>query len=349
MPIFRFLPTALVASAVIAVSGALVLQPALARSVVQTLAGITNCSSSLPCSGWNNTGSGPAVQGTAAGTDGIKGFSTGTGKSGVYGETDASAGGYGVHGANSSVNGAAIYGLGRVGVGVSSYAYGSKPSLLSNAAGGDAADLLSSSGVGAIIADGANASNGVNHILGEGGKPGAIIGGAELGAIITAGKDGTPLVVQGTSESGGGEVTIDSTGNINTTGDVIYGGALIGPSIARNGMRVTSYVTKTTQSNVEDSGSAQLVGGTAVVRLDPAYSQSIDMQTPYHVFLTPNADTRGLYIAQKTATAFVVRESQGGRGTFTFDYRILGVAAGHTTDRMAFMPPAPARMHGRRP
>jgi hypothetical protein len=103
---------------------------------------------------------------------------------------------------------------------------------------------------------------------------------------------------------------------------------------------VTAYETKSTQPRIEDTGTAQLVAGSAVVQLDPAFAQSIDMSSPYRVFLTPNGDTRGLYVAQKTAAGFVVRETQGGRGSFSFDYRILASAAGQSGSRMTMVTPA---------
>jgi hypothetical protein len=40
------------------------------------------------------------------------------------------------------------------------------------------------------------------------------------------------------------------------------------------------------------------------------------------VFLTPNADTRGLYVQGKYARGFIVREVGNGRGSFDFDYRV---------------------------
>lgn len=51
--------------------------------------------------------------------------------------------------------------------------------------------------------------------------------------------------------------------------------------------------------------------------------------------MTANGDTHGLFVATKTLGGFIVRESQGGRSTVTFDYRIMATAAGQTGQRMA--------------
>lgn len=53
--------------------------------------------------------------------------------------------------------------------------------------------------------------------------------------------------------------------------------------------------------------------------------------------LTPDGDTKGLYVASKSPTQFVVREVQGGRGSLDFDYHIYASHAGSAGVRMAEM------------
>ncbi len=55
----------------------------------------------------------------------------------------------------------------------------------------------------------------------------------------------------------------------------------------------------------------------------------------YHVFLTPKADCKGLYIASQSATSFEVRESQHGKSTVAFDYRIVARRKGYERARLA--------------
>jgi hypothetical protein len=91
------------------------------------------------------------------------------------------------------------------------------------------------------------------------------------------------------------------------------------------------------------------------VELDPTFARTLDTQRTYQVFLTPGGDTRGLYVASKSPSQFVVREVQGGHGTFPFDYHIYGTALGKATQHMTFMQPharlLPAPQHplGRQP
>jgi hypothetical protein len=70
----------------------------------------------------------------------------------------------------------------------------------------------------------------------------------------------------------------------------------------------------------------------------------------YRVVVTPDGDTRGLYVAAKTPTGFTARESQGGHSTVTFDYRIVATQLGQIGRRMStaitpklHLPPASRR------
>jgi hypothetical protein len=60
------------------------------------------------------------------------------------------------------------------------------------------------------------------------------------------------------------------------------------------------------------------------------------------VFLTPDGDSQGwLYVAEKTANGFTVRESHHGASTIGFDYRIVG-----TPRRIELPRPIQVRMPG---
>ncbi|MGA9965164.1 MAG: hypothetical protein WBQ10_08170 [Terriglobales bacterium] len=83
----------------------------------------------------------------------------------------------------------------------------------------------------------------------------------------------------------------------------------------------------------EDFGSAALVGGVATVRLDARFLQTVNTKSEYHVFLTPNGDCKGLYVHQKTATDFEVRELGNGNASVKFDYRITALRKGYENVR----------------
>jgi hypothetical protein len=73
------------------------------------------------------------------------------------------------------------------------------------------------------------------------------------------------------------------------------------------------------------------------VELEPAFAQTVNTGVEYHVFLTPNGDCKGLYVANKTASGFEVRELGGGTSSVAFDYRIVVKRKGYETVRMEDM------------
>lgn len=125
----------------------------------------------------------------------------------------------------------------------------------------------------------------------------------------------------------------------DTSGDFFYAGSLVQLEKTRGGQQVASYGTQSTTHSLEDVGSARLNNGEAFVHLHRTFAQAIELQAdPYRVFLTPNGDSRGLYIAQKLTNGFIVRESEKGRSNIDFDYRVVATALGHAGERMGVTP-----------
>lgn len=85
----------------------------------------------------------------------------------------------------------------------------------------------------------------------------------------------------------------------------------------------------------EDAGSARLENGVAVVELDPMFIQTVNTNMDYKVFPVPNGDCKGLYVTNKTAASFEVRELGGGTSSVPFDYRIMAVRKNYETVRFA--------------
>jgi len=69
----------------------------------------------------------------------------------------------------------------------------------------------------------------------------------------------------------------------------------------------------------EDFGSAQLINGVAVVRLDPDFIQTVNTEKDYRVFPVPIGDCKGLYVTNKAANSFEVHELGGGTSNIGFD------------------------------
>jgi hypothetical protein len=135
-------------------------------------------------------------------------------------------------------------------------------------------------------------------------------------------------------------------GDVNITGQYRKNSICVaGCSAAtklRAGRAVTTYVPTASQPTVEDFGEATLQNGSAYVRLDAAFANVIDQRSSYFVYVTPEADSNGLYVAQKTPNGFAVRENRGGRSTLAFEYRIVAKPFGTTAPRLP-MVTVPAR------
>jgi hypothetical protein len=84
------------------------------------------------------------------------------------------------------------------------------------------------------------------------------------------------------------------------------------------------YCMESPECWFEDFGSATLRNGRAVVRLDPKFAQTVKTDA-YHVFLSAEGDSDGLFISEKRSNGFVVREQHGGRSTLPFSYRVVAI------------------------
>ncbi len=127
-----------------------------------------------------------------------------------------------------------------------------------------------------------------------------------------------------------GQCTVDTSGNLFCTGSK----SAVVP-VDNNTRKVALYAVESPENWFEDFGSGQLSNGVATIELEPTFAQTVNLSVDYHVFLTPNGNSGGLYISSKTPTSFEVRESGSGRSTIAFDYRIVARRKGYETVRLA--------------
>jgi hypothetical protein len=66
---------------------------------------------------------------------------------------------------------------------------------------------------------------------------------------------------------------------------------------------------------------------------------TIDRQVNYLVFITPQGESRGLYVTNKTSTGFEVRENGNGASSIAFDYRIVAKPYGELSKRLPMLRP----------
>jgi len=297
--------------------------------------GTSNTAAAISVQGVANKGTG--VQGTSTTGRGVVGMSSAS--KGVEGDSSSDNGVYG-----SSQTGIGVQGQGGSGIGVLSDSYGSTSIFADNLANGNAVEAHGGGsgasyyaypfGGGPAGYFDATANSGYGTITYSAGAPaqwaynsngnGNDTYGSYIGVIARSST--YPFVA---TDSGGNDLFF-----IDVAGNVFYHGGLFQFAHTRGGGSAIAYGDASTSPTLDDNGTAQLVNGVATVRLDSTFASAIDSSRPYQVMLTPDGDTRGLFVASKTSQGFVVREVQGGRSSISFDYHIYAPQLGHANDRM---------------
>ena len=141
----------------------------------------------------------------------------------------------------------------------------------------------------------------------------------------------TPPGTQGLTLSGGGSLTVSDGGNLVVSG----GGTKNAAAETSEGTRLL-YTEESTEVWFSDYGFGQLQDGQVVIRIDPLYAQTVNLEEPYHVFVQVYGDAE-VYVTSRTPTQFEVLLREGDAGV-EFSYRIVAKRLGHETDRLE---PAP--------
>jgi hypothetical protein len=274
-----------------------------------------------------NTAGLPAVQAesTAAGggpgmrTDSVSNF-------GLYGQTTAAAGAVA-----GGFRVAGVLGRATKNVGVYGYDDGAVSAMPSYGMAGQSA-----SAYGIFGYSGAPSGTAVNSPTGTPSGAVAVAGvfGSSAGNPGVYGISGSSIGVAGQSQSigvfgavlpGAGPSALAGLfiGNVQIQGNLQVTGAITRASGAAQvdpaGARVAALDNPETLVAI---GEAQLAGGRAEVRLQPAFAAAM-ADDRYHVFLTEYGDHSGLYVAQRTRQSFEVRAKDSPTAGATFSYRVV--------------------------
>jgi hypothetical protein len=318
---------------------------------------LVNCMNTKYCEAYENSGKGVGIIGSnsnaSAGGLGVFGSATGGG-GGVRGAAGSGVGVEGLSDSNYAVEGQSQSGVGVYGssidnVGVMAQAGAGSAAMEATNTGPGWAVEAKSGNAAAIVAS-STSNYGMEVFTGSGGSslglyvddsqgPAAEILGTTYGVIAQA-TAGSGFPISAEDQDGNNLMYVDGFGNLYIAGSYNTFAR------TRDGDVATAYVPSAASPTIEDDGTAHLSSGYAVVQLDPTFARSIDTSRAYHVMLTPDGDTRGLFVASKTTTSFVVREVQGGRGTLDFDYHIYARTLGQAERRMVEMTPAQAQAVG---
>jgi hypothetical protein len=127
------------------------------------------------------------------------------------------------------------------------------------------------------------------------------------------------------------------SGALRVVGDMVkelgeYSEALPHP----DGSKRLVYALMSPESWYEDYGRARLVEGRADVGLNADFVAVLGIDDgSYHVFLTPEAETSGLYVDRRDERAFTVREQQNGTSNTEFSYRVVARNKHRQPERLA--------------
>lgn len=259
-------------------------------------------------------GGGPFPAGAGVATTGGHSTMAFSGGSGItaQGGTGGSSGdgGTGVNGQGGLSGGTGHGGYGVIGVGASQV---NAIGVMGQAPGPNGIGLYGT-GIAYGVRGDAGSAPGAAGLLGYSNQAGGVAFGTVIAApATTAGYFGGRVVVNGDFAVTGTKnaAVKDATGNYRLM-----------------------YCVESPESWFEDFGAGQLVGGKADVTLDPAFAALVHPED-YGVFLTPEGDSKGLYVTNKSTAGFSVREQQGGTSDLAFRWRLVSKRADIKGERLA--------------
>jgi|GEM_PF-1408461 len=279
-------------------------------------------------SGWSSFEAGSGVYGS--GSTGVYGLSSSADGTGVYGFGNTGVSGwstfdagigvfgiatdggpdftYGVYGKSNSPNGYGVYGMGSIGISgytESSDGYGvvGRNASAGTPTSGVLGRAHSDEGFGVA---GYNDSNGVG------------VGAWSFGGNLIE-------AYAGDYSSGALRFYIEQDGDV-------YADGAFNSFVEAAGEQRTVHAIQSPEAWIEDFGSAALKDGKALVRIDPIFAQTVNLEVEYHVYLTPICtDLILLVVTDKGAASFSVQGAtlDGKPSGCSFDYRIVAKQRGY--------------------
>ena len=242
---------------------------------------------------------GLGVVGVGAPGDGVRGVASGATPSGhgVAGTTFSSSAGHtGVLG-EANLGGIGVVGQSQSGSGIGVRGRGSNQ---------------------AVRGDGGNFG-----VVGVGGVAGVWGGNSTTGGIGVVGVSG-PTSGGITPWAGRFDGPVQVNGRLSVNGGLFVTGSPKSSVVPHpDGSQRVMHTVEAPESWFEDVGRAPLRQGVARVEVDPDFAAVSRLGDDYHVFLTPEGPSNGLYVTDRSSTGFEVREQGEGTSEISFSYRIM--------------------------
>jgi hypothetical protein len=276
-----------------------------------------------------NSGTGYGVFGTSVTTGtGVRGFNPDNG-TGVTGRNNGA--GRGVAGYNFGT------GLGIYGQSSGYLALLCQTSSNNNLSAGVFGVSQFATGNGTI-----GAGNNLTQCLVPGGGCGTAGSGTTIGIYGTA-----VSTTAGTQRSGGYFASNANTATPPQFSNYTYVAAMTTANLSRkiegpgtvntvvkapNGEMVTLTCPEAPEILFEDYGIGELVNGESHITIDPVFSANIhvDGNHPLKVYIQPEGDCNGVYVFNKSAAGFDVRELNNGKSNIKFAWHIVANRANET-------------------
>jgi len=154
---------------------------------------------------------------------------------------------------------------------------------------------------------------------------------------------GSALLGYNDSPSGWGGLFISSGHGVNIstpagkTGLVVSGGTKSAAVRTASGDRLL-YTEESSEVWFADYGIGRLEAGKAIITLDPLFSETVNLDEPYHVFVQPYGDVN-LYVSVRSTDSFVVVASDNSASNgVEFSYRIVAKRRGYESTRLELVP-----------
>jgi hypothetical protein len=272
---------------------------------------ITSCHNRSTCLKWSNTGTGTAFSGTAISTYAFLGSSQSA--TGAYFSSKDTTHGY--DGVLGTVNG----GL----AGVGGYGYNGSTGTEGVSDSGDGVHASSGTGIGLN----AVSTSGVGAFA---------ITNTDSNYALEAGNtasNGPPFLAYNSAD--GGYFGVDHLGDGEFSGYVFtIGSCNIGCDRTHG---IGEYAKRSSLPTIEDEGEVALRNGSAYVAFDSSFRNVIDAHRSYLVTVTPEGDSKGMFVSGKTSAGFFIRENQGGRSNVLVTYKVDARTLGEDRGRLPAM------------
>jgi len=113
----------------------------------------------------------------------------------------------------------------------------------------------------------------------------------------------------------------------NTNYKIIGNGTVstVVEGLAENDTPKVMFAPEAPEVLFEDYGVGQLINGAASIAIDPIFTKNIvvDQNHPLKVFIQLEGDCNGVYVTNKTANGFTVKELKNGNSTVSFSWHIV--------------------------